>query len=386
MSTPGYQPKGAGTDLRGWLARNTPTTDRGLALLGTGALLAASLEVLLHIVDVAGDPTAFWVLVLVAFGAATGLARVLRVRTAFTLGVGLLVLGLATYVLSLPYDPRFGEMLLSNAELLSGESLLSIERAPIWALSVTPAPVFMTWFLALRRWYGTAVLVGSLTLAYFVLTGDAGTAITLVGVVGGAATVAFGDLDRRDGSGAVREYVAFVLAVMVIVPTLVSVVPGSAGMTLSLLDDDAASGTLEAGLLDANGDLDVVGAIELSPEVRFTVQADEPRRWRIESYDRYTGDGWVRTGGTTPLAEADLEAPPGESERLVQRYEAKTTMDVLPAAWRPIEAIGGPTTGASVAGEADLVPDRPIDPGETYRVVSRIPTTDAETLRAAGTD
>jgi transglutaminase-like putative cysteine protease len=386
VSTSTYEPKGAGTDFRGWLGRRVPELDRGLALLGTAALLGASLQVLYYIVDVAGDPSAFWFLVGIAFVAATALASVLRVRTAVVLGLGVLTVGLTWYVLSLPYDPRFTEMLASNLELLSGQSLLSIERAPIWALSVTPGPVFVTWFLALRRWYTTAVVVGSATLAYFVLTTDAGTTITLVGVVGGAAAVGFGDLDRRPGTGAAREYVAIVLAAMIIVPALVSVVPGGAGVTLSLTDDEETEGTLEAGLLSTGGDMDLVGSIELSPEVRFTVEAETPRRWRIGTYDRYTGSGWVRSGGSTPLEDTDLSSLDGPSERLVQRYEAESSLDVLPAAWRPVALSGAPTRGASVAKGVSVDPASPLRPGDSYRVVSSVPDADAETLRAAGRD
>ncbi len=386
MSTSRHQPKGAGTDLRGWLGRRIPDLDRGVALLGTALLLGASLQVLYYIVDVAGDPTAFWVLVGLAFVGATALASVLRVRTALVLGLGVLAVGLAWYVLSLPYDPRVTEMLASNLELLSGQSLLSIERAPIWALSVTPGPVFVTWFLALRRWYTAAVVVGSLTLAYFVLTTDAGTTITLLGVVGGAAAVGFGDLDRRPGTGAAREYVAIVLAVMIIVPALVSVVPGSAGMTLSLTDADDAEGTLEAGLMQSSGDMDVVGSIELSPEVRFSVAADEPRRWRVGAYDRYTGDGWVRTGGSTPLAEADLSLPDGVRDRVEQRYRARSRLDVLPAAWQPVNVTGGAATDATVARGRSITPAGPLESGDRYRVVSSVPAADAETLREAGRD
>ncbi|MEF8775579.1 MAG: transglutaminase domain-containing protein [Haloarculaceae archaeon] len=385
MSTQTYRPKGSDTNARAWLARALDTPDRALALLGVATLLAASLRVLLHIVDVAGNPTTLWLLAAAAVLAASALARVLRVRTAFVLGVGLLIVGLTWYVISLPYDPAFVAMLASNVELLSGRSMLTIERAPIWAIAVTPAPVFMAWFLALRRWYGTAVLVGGATLAYFVLTTDAGTTITLAGVLGGAAAIGFGDLDRRPGSGAAREYIVMVLAVMILVPALVSVVPGSAGITFSFDEEIEAGGTLEGDLLSTGGGLDVVGPIELTPEVRFTVEAGEPRRWRVGSYGRYTGAGWVRTGGTEPIDEATLDPPVGESERLAQEFQAESSVSVLPAAWRAV-AVDGEPGGTTVANGDTLVPGRPLAPGDRYSVVSRVPTADAETLRDAGRD
>jgi transglutaminase-like putative cysteine protease len=380
------RPKGAGTNVTASLVRAAPGRSRALALAGVAVLLGASLQVLGRIVDVAGDGAAFWLVAGGAVVAATVLSRVLRVVTAFTLGVVLLTVGLGWYTLSLPYDPDLLAMLASNLELLSGKSLLSIERAPIWALAVTPAPVFLAWYLALRRWYASAVGVGAASLAFFVLTGNAGTVLTLLGVVGGAAALGFGDLDRRPGSAAAGEYVVLVLAVMIVVPALVSVVPASAGTTLSLTDDGGSATPLEGDLIATSGDLDVAGSIELSPEVRFTVHAERPRKWRVQTYDRYTGSGWVRTGGTDPIADASLRPPPGDSARLEQSFEAESAVDLLPAAWRPTNVSGAPTEGATVERGDTLIPAGALAPGDRYSVTSAVPTPSVNDLRDADRD
>jgi transglutaminase-like putative cysteine protease len=359
---------------------------RVLALLGTLAMLGAYLQVLYYIVDVSGDPSLFLPIVAGALLAGTLLARVLRVRTAFVLALSLLVGGLAWYLVSLPHEPELVPILESNLELLSGQSLLQIERAAVWALSVTPGPAFMMWYLGLRRWYTGAVAVGTLSLSYLVLTGDAATTVTLVGVIGGAAALGFGDLDRRSGSGAAAEYVAMVLALMVLVPALVTVVPGGAGAPLSLTGGGGGDGSLEADLVDLDGQLDVRGAIELTPTARFSVQADEPRLWRVGSYDRFTGDGWIQTGQPQPYDADETRVPPGETGRVTQRYVAESATGVMPAAWRPVSVEGDGVADLQVSTAGGFRPETTLAPGDSYRVTSAVLRAQPDVLDDAGRD
>lgn len=360
---------------------------RLLALAGLAALITSFLAVLHSIVVVSGDPSTFLLLVGVSLAAATALARVLRVTVALSLSALLLAVGLVFYIGALSDNPQIGALVASNLELLSGKSLLKIEASTLWALSVTPTPVFVTWYLGVRGWYTAATAVASGLLTYFVLTGDAGLSITLLGVVGAAATLGFGDLDRREHSRGAVEAVAVVLAVMVITPLVVSVMPGSVGFPFGFGGGDTGreGGTLEASLLSADSEFELQGSIELSPTVRFTVVSPERSYWRADSYNRYTGTGWVRSGEPTPYDAARLSAPPGESTRVTQVFRVESATSVMPAAWRPL-AVDGLSGETEVTSEYGLSPTRTLESGDRYEVVSAVSTATAEDLTRATTD
>ena len=356
-----------------WSRPSLPAT-RALSLAGLAVLLGSFLVVLRDVVDISGDLSLFYLLILAGLLTATLLARLLRVAVALTLAGVALAVGLALYLTSLPYDPAVGAMIDSNVKLLSGQSILEIERSTIWALSITPAPVFVTWYLGLRGWYGAATAVAGGMLGYLVLTGDAGVTVTLFGVLGAAAALGFGDLHRRGASVRAADSVAVVLAAMILVPALVTVVPGGAGGSVGLVGDGGGGAdTIEANLLSAGSSFEVVGSISLSPAVRFEVQSPESRYWRVGSYNRYTGDGWVRSGGTIPYSEANLSAPPGESRRLTQQFTVRSSTNAMPAAWRPVEL------GASVANDTRVTrgggfePEGPLFTGDGYQVTSAVP-------------
>jgi transglutaminase-like putative cysteine protease len=360
---------------------------RLLALAGLVALLASFLAVLHRIVVVSGDPSTFLFVVAVTLVAATGLARVLRVPVALSLATLLLGVGLVFYVGALTDNPQFGELLASNVELLSGKSILEIESSTLWALSVTPTPVFVTWYLGVRGWYTSATAVAGGMLVYFVLTGDAGLPMTLLGMVGAGAALGFGDLDGREHSRGAVETVAVVLAVMVLAPLVVSVMPGSLGFPLGFGAGDTGQGaeTLEASLLSADSQLQLQGAIELSPKVRFTVVSPERSYWRVDSYNRYTGDGWVRSGEPISYGGARLPAPPGEATRVTQVVRVESATSVMPAAWRPI-AVDGIEDSTQVTTEYGLSPTRTLESGERYEVLSAVPTATPEDLTRAPTN
>ena len=360
---------------------------RLLALASLAALLASFLAVLHGVVTVSGDLSTLYLLVGGSLAAATALARVLRVTVALSLSAALLAVGLVFYVGALSDNPQVGALVASNVELLSGKSILEIEAATLWALSVTPTPVFVTWYLGVRGWYTSATAVAGGMLTYFVLTGDAGLPMTLLGVVGAAGTLGFGDLDRREHSRGAVEAVAVVLAVMVVTPLVVSVMPGAVGFPFGFGGDDTAQGggTLEASLLSADSELELQGSSELSPKGRFTVVSPEESYWRVDSYNRYTGSGWVRSGEPRPYGDARLPAPPGDSTRLTQVFRVESATGVMPAAWRPLTVDGAPDDTV-VTSEHGLSPGDQLESGDRYEVLSAVPDATPEQLTRAPSD
>ncbi len=358
---------------------------RVLALLAAAGLLGAVLSVLHGIVQVDGNPTVLFLLAGASVLAATAFARTVRVVVAVGVATALLSVGLVLYVLSLPHDPQVVAMLESNLKLLAGQSILEIKRSEVWALSVAPTPLFVAWYLSVRGWYGTAGLVGGGTLCYFVLTGDATLVQTLLGVVGVAALVGFGDLDRGGASLSAAEPVAVVLAVMVVTPLLVSVTPAGSASPLALGGGGGGT-TVEASIVETDSEVELVGSISLSPEVRYTVTAPESEYWRTSSFDRYTGEGWVRTGGSAPVGDRQLSAPAGESRRLEQTFEAEAPIRTMPAAWRPVDVSGRAADTARVTSLGGLEPAEEFEAGDSYRVTSAVPDVSAESLAAAGSD
>jgi len=359
---------------------------RVLALVSTLAFLGAFLRVLRDVIAVAGDPTGFYWLVALTLVGATLLARWLRVVVALAVTVLLLAIGLSWYIFSLPYDPAIAAMLESNLNLLSGQSVLGIRQADVWAKSITPAPVFVTWYLAMRRWYASAVLVAGSMLGYLVLTGDAGGLVTLLGVVAGAAMLGFGDLDRRDGSIAGAEFVALALAVMVVAPAVVTVVPGGDGSTPISVGGNQGTSSFESTIKDTDGQLEIAGDISLSPKVRFTIESEEGTYWQTDAFDRYTGEGWVRTGPTVEYRDDRLSDPTGPSERLVQTVRVHESTGTMPAAWRPVSV--GPEVAAQtqVSDLGAVSPDGTLVENETYTVVSEVPAPSTDDLRHADHD
>jgi transglutaminase-like putative cysteine protease len=372
---------GAGA-VRGALARLW--TARAFALLGAVGLLFSFLSVLYSLVTVTGDPTVFLGLVAVSLVAAAVVSRLLRLFAVSLIAGVSLAVGLAIYLSSLPNDPAVVALLASNVELLTGRSLLRIEQTTIWVLSVTPAPTFVTAYLALRRRYVGAAMVGGLALGYFILTGDAGTTVSLIGVVSAGALIGFGDLDGEDtdrARGAVQA-VTVVLALMVLAPAAIPAVPAGGGGPLSI---GGGGGTVEASLLSTDAQFEIAGDISLSPEVRYTVTSGAGSYWRVGSYNRYTGDGWVRTGENTPY-EGRLDGPPGPSVTVTQQYEVESDTEVMPAAWRPISVSDSAAPRTRVTGDGGLVPTEGFEAGDVYAVTSEFPQATPARLAEAGTE
>ncbi|WP_423750852.1 DUF3488 and transglutaminase-like domain-containing protein [Salinirarus marinus] len=363
------------------------TADFRLAALLSVALLTFSYtSVLYHVTDVVGGRTLMIVLIVGALAFAVAVGRVLRVRTAVFLTALLLGGGLVTYFLSVPASQRAlispGRVGEDTLALLTGLSILRLAEANVWALSVTPGPVFLSWYFAVRDRFGWSVVVGGVALGLVVLTGDAGTVTTLAGVVGAVGAVGFGAFDRYGGSAVQFDTLVVLLATMIVVSASLSLVPGGAADPAL---PSRSSTTVEANLVEAEDRIDVLGSIRLSPEVRFTVRSAEGEYWQTATFNRYTGSGWVRAGETTAY-EDNLRYPPGASRSLEQTVTAKTTLGAMPAAWRPVDVDGPAAAETLVTPQGGLRPRTAVETNASYTVTSRIPEYTPERLRRAGTD
>jgi transglutaminase-like putative cysteine protease len=371
----------------------TPVTDyvsvsRLVALGGVVIALWAFLSVLHEILVVTGKPQQLYYVIAGAGIVGTVLARIIRPRTALGLGAAAVVGGTYLYVQSLPGGVKFlalaAPMLTDAWELLAGLSVLRIVNADVWALTAAPGPVFLAWYLGLRRHYAAASAVAGGALGVMVLTGDATTTATLIGVVGVTIAIAFGDCDRRNEPLRNADALVVLLATMVVLTLFVGVVPGAADSLISTEGIGAEETTMESSLVYAGDEVAVTGPVELSPEVRYTVEADREAYWRAGTYDRYTGGGWVRSGGLRAY-RGPLQSPPGNSRTLEQKYTAETEIATLPAANKPVNVDGVPVP-VQVTDAGGFQPASPLQAGESYSATSEVPTASGRQLQAAGTD
>lgn len=375
---------------------------RVLALLAVALAIGAPLRTMYHLIDVVGSPTQFLVVAAVALVLGALLTRVLHPMLAILIGAGLFGLGLVWYVTNLTTNPAVGVLFADTVELLTGRRLLQITNVRLWVTSFAAAPVFLTTYFALRRWYVTAVTVASVALSFFVLTTDAGVVTTLLGVVGGLAAIGFGRLDsvasgttaggsqpsptRTDDAGidAGRRSVLTRLAAVIVLPTVIARVPGVEGTALSLLD--GTGGTVEGSLVDAGESLTIQGSLSLSKTLRFTIEADEPRYWRVGTYDRYTGDGWVRTGTATEYDDGEFlgDGPADRTRAVGQTVEVASAIGTVPAAWKPVRYQGGPDV--LLTRHDGLQPEGGLESRDSYQVESAVIDASEAELRDAGED
>jgi transglutaminase-like putative cysteine protease len=354
----------------------TDEVTRGGTLVATLVLISSFTLVLRDIVATVGSPRTLTLVVIAAVLAATVTWPLVTIRQTVRAGLVTFLIALLLYGFAVPVALRPTFALQGTLDLVTGRSALWIVRVELWALLVTPVPVFLTWLFALERQYVRAAAVGGAALCFLVLSGDAGLLITLLGVVAAGAVVGLGDVMRRAESLATVDSLLIVLGVMVVTPFLVSVVPGGAAGPLGLGSDDTT--TMEENVVTADGSLEILGSIEQTADVRFLASGEEPRYWRTGSYDRYTGDGWIRAGesrsGTGGLAAADGETASYE-------ISARTSMSVLPAPWQPVGLDGVDQVSVEPDGTPTL--DGTLDSGEEYTVNSTVRTTAPEVLAEA---
>ncbi|MFB6201226.1 MAG: DUF3488 and DUF4129 domain-containing transglutaminase family protein [Halorhabdus sp.] len=372
-----------------------PSPLRAVALLGAALLLASFLSVINHVLDVVGDPALLWLAVAVTLLGATALAWSLTTRQAVILAGVLLVGGLVWYLTAIGgWRTSPWPYVEFTVAMLAGHSILEIAGLEAWVLAVTPAPVFLTWYLALRRQYASAAVVGGLTALFFVLTGDAGVESTLLGVAGALVVLGVGELDRRGASLGDADVLGVLVAFGIVVSASVSVLPAGAAYAVSLdgqlsgalgSGGGATDGTVEANLLQTDNTLQISGSVSLSPEVRFIVESDQREYWRVGSFDLYTGDGWTRRGENGAV-ERRLGSPAGPSTTLTQKYRVLSETTSMPAVWRPAVVSGEGAADARVTSLGGLTPTDPLAENETYRVRSKVPTPTLYQLRNAGRD
>jgi transglutaminase-like putative cysteine protease len=374
------------TRLRDW-AMPDRSVHRVGALLATALLLGSTLSVIHYVVRVTGDLTAWLVVVAVVIVAATVAARVIPVRVAVVMAAILMVATMTWYIRQLESSPPLVLLALSTLELLQGRSLLELNKAITWALAVTPAPAFLTWYLAVRRRYVATAVVGAASLTFFILTGDASLSITLLGVIGGAGLLAFGDFERRDAPLAAAEYAAIALAIMIVVPFSVTVVPAAGGQNIPLYGDDRANETagttLEGAVVGADRQLQIQGSISLSPSVRYTVRSNRRLPATVATYQRYTGQGWISTGEPRSLAAAPgrLREPPGESRTVSQTFVTESASRTIPTVWRPVDLEGLDPGTVTVTQAGTVEASQGLATGTGFTVTSERPIQRAGILR-----
>ncbi|WP_258560414.1 transglutaminase TgpA family protein [Halorhabdus salina] len=375
------------------VAERTGVAPVRLVALAAGLVVISSfVGVLYHVIDVISDPGTVLVSVILALGGATLLARILRVKHAVWLSIALFSVGMGWYLTQLGIDSLDPwPHVRYTVALLTGQSVLGIVNLEAWVLAVTPAPVFLTWYLAVRRRYVASAVVGGGTLSFFVLTGDAAPTLTLLGVVGVVSLVGLGDLDRFGGTVGDADVVATVIALTIVLSATITVVPTGLAYTFSPdtgLQGPAGggggtAGTLEGNLLNVDNELSVAGSLELSSKVRYRVNSTSAAYWRVNAFNVYTGDGWVRRGNTGPL-DRRLSDVPGRSRTVTQAYTVISQTQAMPAVWRPTAVDGPAASAARVTRLGGLQPERGLDANETYRVESEVPVATLRELRTAG--
>ncbi|MFB6250619.1 MAG: DUF3488 and DUF4129 domain-containing transglutaminase family protein [Halobellus sp.] len=367
-----------------------PEWPRALALLAGVGLLGSGLSVLYEITNVVGGTEWLTVAALLAFVGATA-ARTLPLRTGLGVGGLLLALGVSGHLLSLPNTSAAVtslRVLRDLAALVFGDlTLLRIVRADLWAIGIAPAPVFVTWYLLLRRKYAFGAWVGGLTLGFFLITGDASRAVALCGVTSALAVLGFGTLDRSRASWSEIRDLGIVLAAAVVFarlarPVTAEVFSPAGDASFSSESGPSGAATIEGSLHDAPGRIDIQGSISLSSTVRFTVTADRAALWHAAAYDRFTGDGWVRSGDSNDY-DGSLGSPPGKTENIEQTFVAEASVETMPAAWNPVSVGSDVAARTRVTDLGSLQPGQPFDAGESYSVTSERPVRDAAALREA---
>lgn len=356
-----------------------------LTLVSLAVLSASYLSVLYHAVDVTGDPGLFFLFITGALVGGVLAGRFIPSFVAYLCAAIIGIVGMALYIPTIPesYTVVISlDLIWSDlVALLTGLSILRIINAGIWATAVAPVPVFLTAYFASRHEYSAATLVGCATLGFFILTGDVNMTTGLVGVLAAVAAIGFGDLDRGDGTVVGADAIAIVLAVIIVLTVSVSVVPGG-GSSPVLSGGGSGTQTIEASLTNVGSEISIQGSISLSPTVRFTVESEQRSYWRVGAYNRYTGSGWVRTVGSYSY-NSSLPPPPGPTQSVRQTIQAETSMDIMPAAWKPTVVDGHSTRTTSFGG---IQPETSLESGDEYTVASAVPRASPDALRNANTD
>ncbi|MCU4743927.1 transglutaminaseTgpA domain-containing protein [Natronoglomus mannanivorans] len=367
----------------------SPKTFRLLALGGVGILTASYINVLQDVTAVVGGTQQLFTLVILMLAGATVLAHTISPKTATVLSVVAGALGFAYYLTATGVGvgvvfSSTDKLLSDTVALATGLSLLQMMEAGIWTLGFAPGPVFLSWYLVLRGRYTLSVIPGGIALLFLVLTGDATLLPTLLGTMGAIAAVGFGELERYRGTIMQADVLAILFAVMIVLSLSITLVPGGTSGPAFLVESDH-DGTLEGSITSSPDRTTIAGDVDLSPEVRFTVHSEEESYWRTGIYDRFTGDGWVRTGQTEAYDGA-IAPPPGETETVRQTVFAEGPLDVMPTAPHPVDIEGDIRENTELTMHGQFHPSEPLIEGDVYNVESAVVNASAEDLEKVGTD
>ncbi|ELZ09319.1 transglutaminase [Halovivax asiaticus JCM 14624] len=370
-----------------WLAGLSPF--RLLALGCALVLIGAYVKILRDLTLIVGGTEQLTTIVLVALGAGLVAAPLLSERVAVPIGGVAAVAGLLLYFSVAGIDPgmlvpMLDTLLADFLTLADGMELMRVMEAQTLAIAYAPAPAFLTWYLALRGRYGAAVVPAGLALVFLVLTGDAMMTPTLVGALAGTGVVAFGELARRDAGFESVDVLTVVLVTMIVCSLFVPFVPG--GSNGSSLIHGIGAGTLEGSIAGSPDRSAIGGSVELSPEVRFTIESEVPSYWRTAVYNRFTGDEWVRTGEMRPYEEP-LDPPPASgTSRVTQTVTVESPVEVMPTAAAPLSVEGDMAAYTEVSDQGQLYPSVTLREDDRYTVESAIVDPSSRSLARAGTD
>ncbi len=376
----------ASIDLEGTVG---PRTFRILALAGIGILTASYVRVLHQdVTSVVGGSETLFAVVAAMLVAATVLAYAIRPRTAVLTATVAAAVGFSYYLsaagVELGVAISAWDALLSDAiTLATGLPILRMVEAGTWALGFAPGPVFLSWYLAMRERYVLSVVPGGFALLFLVLTGNAGITLTMLGTLGAITAVAFGELAHRGGSIAQADILAILFALMIALSLSVTFVPGGdGGGGPTFLDTDGPQ-TLEGTIDSSPGHSGISGQVDLSPEVRFTAESEQPSYWRTGVYDRFTGDEWVRTGDTTEY-DGTLDSPPGDYDTVEQEIDVETEIGTMPMAAHPLSVEGSGIGVAEVTDHGQIHPVETLLERDEYTVESAVLDPEPNELRTAG--
>ena len=121
----------------------------------------------------------------------------------------------------------------------------------------------------------------------------------------------------------------------------------------------------------------------LGNETHFVVRATDSTYWRTGAYDRYTGEGWERTGESRPYDDPiETSGLPGDE----LRYEVtlRQSASGLPTAWRPRSVSLARPLELLVTDESAVRVGDPVPAGTTFEGVSSVSVRDVPTLRSTG--
>lgn len=337
----------------------------------------------------------------VAIGTAVVGATLLRSasqRVVSTIGVVVLVVLGADYVVrffDLADPAATVETMLADSVFLLGDgTLLQIHGIENWLIAVVTPATFLAWYFLLRGDITQSVLAAGGLVTIFTLTGDLSNATTLVAISGGVIAIGANRLYSHGGSLSGVDSVLTVAAAIVIISLTVFSFGGMAavgagpGEPTGTDDDDIEEDAIDEAAtnleetLTTRQELELSGPVDLDPEPRFIVESNESTLFRTEVYDRYTGDGWVRTDET---ADSD-PLPEGNAETIEQTFEIVTPMQSLPTAAMPATVDGLDGVEYQQTADGLLQADGPVEAETEYSVTTEQVNASAATLNAAGDD